>query len=134
MICLLIIIELKYNASLKIYNTNVNQNACEITLLLSSAVCTLCSFVLKQRFNQNFSVSWQRLPKNRWYGDRNSDYKCAYCAPNDQTRAANKNNEKGFSYRTESFKYSFFLFLLGKGTTLETPYAKLNQSSNSNQS
>ena len=42
----------------KIYNTKVNRNACETTLLLSSAVCTLCSHVPKQIFTRNFSVSF----------------------------------------------------------------------------
>ena len=46
-----IIIQLKYNTNLKIYNTKVG----EITFLLSSAVCTLCSLVSKQRFARNFS-------------------------------------------------------------------------------
>ena len=32
------------------------------------------------------------------------------CAHNYQTRAANKSNLKEFSYRTERFKYSLFLF------------------------
>ena len=52
-----ILTELKYNTSLKTYNAKVNCIACEITLLLSSAVCTLCSLVSKQRFTRNFSVS-----------------------------------------------------------------------------
>ena len=35
--------------------------ACEVTFPLSSAVCTLCSIVSKQRFTRNFSVSYQQL-------------------------------------------------------------------------
>ena len=41
----------------KIYNTKADQSVCEITFLLSSAVCTLCSLGSKQRFTRHFSVS-----------------------------------------------------------------------------
>ena len=50
-------IELKYNTNLKTYNTKINLNACEITFLLSSAVCTLCLLFSKQRFIGKFSIS-----------------------------------------------------------------------------
>ena len=38
--------------------------------------------------------------------------------PNYVTQAANKENLKGFSYRTESFKYSFFLVCVRKWNNL----------------
>ena len=55
------------------------------------------------------------------------------CALNCQTRVANKNNLKEFSYRTGSFKHSFFLFCARNRTAWEAPYSKLNLSSISNQ-
>ena len=56
LILLLIINEWKYNTNLKIHNIKVSWSACEITLLLSPAVCMLCSLFLKQGFTRNFYV------------------------------------------------------------------------------
>ena len=41
------------------------------------------------------------------------------CTHNYQTRAANKSNLKEFSYRTERFKYSLFLFCVSESNRLE---------------
>ena len=57
LIWLLLIMELKYNTNLKKYNTKVNWNACEITLLLPSVVCTLYLLVSMQKLARNFFVS-----------------------------------------------------------------------------
>ena len=42
-------------------------------------------------------------------------------AHNYQTRAANKNNLKEFSYRTESLQYSLFPFCVSESNSLEKP-------------
>ena len=81
LILLLIINEWKYNTNLKIHNIKVSWSACEITLLLSPAVCMLCPLLLKQVFARNFSVSQQQLPKTGQYEDRNWDCKSVHCCP-----------------------------------------------------
>ena len=57
------IIRLKYNnTNFKMFSTKAFVKY--LTLLLSSAVCELCSLESKQRFARNFSVSLQQLPRN----------------------------------------------------------------------
>ena len=46
------------------------------------------------------------------------------CALNYQTRTANENNLKEFSYRTESFRYSFFPFPVREWNNLVIPIRK----------
>ena len=47
--------ELKYNATLKMFSTKVFVKL--LTLLLSFGVCTLCSLESKVTFTRNFSAS-----------------------------------------------------------------------------
>ena len=70
---------MKYNTNLKIYNTNFHWNACEITLLLSSAVCILCSLVSKKKIYWKCFRFLVTTAEKREYEDRNWDCK-SHCA------------------------------------------------------
>ena len=105
--CLMVAVESKCNANLKLNNVKVVWFAFEVTLLVSCTVCTLCSFFSKERFTWNlrflaatakkaiFLVLVRIFPQSDWIR-RDTGYLSVF-----SQNAGKNNSEYGHFSRSE---------------------------------